>query len=35
MDGSRQELALLQSESESLLFDAEFPCDPLHDPGPR
>jgi len=30
-----QELALLRSQAESLLFDAEFPSDPFHDPGPR
>ena len=30
-----QELALLQSEAESLLFDAEFPSDPFHAPSPR
>ena len=30
-----QELALLRSEAESLLFDAEFPRDPFHSPGPR
>jgi len=29
------ELALLQSEVESLLFDAEFPSDPFHGRGPR
>jgi hypothetical protein len=30
-----QELALLRSEAESLLFDAEFPGDPFQRPGPR
>ena len=30
-----QELALLRSEAESLLFDAEFPGDPFPGPGPR
>jgi hypothetical protein len=30
-----QELALLQSEAESLLFDSEFPTDPFQGPRPR
>jgi len=30
-----QELALLRSEAESLLLDAEFPGDPFQGPGPR
>src|SRR5262249_62210486 len=30
-----QQLALLRSEAESLLLDAEFPCDPFQRPGPR
>jgi hypothetical protein len=30
-----QELALLRSEAESLLLDAEFPSDPFPRPGPR
>jgi hypothetical protein len=30
-----QELALLRTEAESLLFDAEFPRDPFHSKGPR
>src|SRR5262249_43640134 len=30
-----QELALLRSEAESLLFDAEFPSDPFQGRGPR
>ena len=30
-----QELALLRSEAESLLFDAEFPSDPFQSRGPR
>ena len=30
-----QELALLQNEAESLVFDAEFPSDPFHGPMPR
>ena len=30
-----QELALLRSEAESLLFDAEFPNDPFQGRGPK
>jgi len=30
-----QELALLRTEAESVLFDAEFPSDPFHGPRPR
>jgi WD40 repeat protein/tRNA A-37 threonylcarbamoyl transferase component Bud32/tetratricopeptide (TPR) repeat protein len=30
-----QQFALLRSEAEGLLFDAEFPGDPFHGPGPR